>query len=328
MKQAYRLAGEMDMAFGPVPSRRFGRSLGVNNVPPKTCSYACVYCQAGRTDRYRCSRGRFCDPNRVVEAVGRKLEIARKAGKRIDCVTFVSEGEPTLDLKLGAEIELLTSFGHAVAVITNGSLLWRADVRRDIGKADQVSLKVDAVREDLWRALDRPHKDLRLPVILQGQQEFARSYQGRLLTETMLVRGINDSPSVICQVARFVASLRPARAYLSVPTRPPAESHARAPRPAVIRACRDAFSREFPHVGLLSVEPGGDFGCGEDPVGDVLGITAVHPMREESLRAMVAKSEGDWGMVEALVAQGRVVVTERAGERFYRKVSPRRRRTS
>ncbi|MFA5137692.1 MAG: radical SAM protein [Elusimicrobiota bacterium] len=307
------------LVFGPVPSRRFGRSLGVNNVPGKTCSYSCLYCQVGRTDRYRCRRGRFHEARKVVSAVKRKIKEIAGLGERFDCVTFVSEGEPTLDSGLGAEIRGVAALGCEVAVITNGSLLWKKDVRQELADAQQVCVKVDAVREDVWRALDRPHKDLRLSVVLEGVKEFARSYRGRLLTETMLIEGVNDDPEGVRETAGFIAGLLPVRAYLSVPTRPPADFRARIPGKTVVEACRAAFSRGFPRVSLLCAEPGGGFGLGGELTEHVLSITAVHPMREDALRALVGKSGADWTLIEGLVAQGGLVVREQAGRRFYRK---------
>ena len=215
--------------FGPVPSRRLGRSLGINNIPPKVCSYACVYCQLGRSLKLAVARQPFFEPNEIVRDVEVKLEQARKVGEGIDYLTFVPDGEPTLDINLGQTIEALRRFGIPIAVISNSSLIWDAQVRRELAGADWVSLKADTVREDLWHALDRPHAELRLQDILDGLREFARGFSGRLVTETMLVEGRNDEPDGLEDTARFVAQLDPAIAYLAIPTRPPAESWARAP---------------------------------------------------------------------------------------------------
>ena len=89
-----------DLVFGPIPSRRLGRSLGINNIPPKTCSYSCVYCQVGRTTRSRIARRTFFDPEAIVEAVRARVEWVRADGSRIDYLTFVPDGEPTLDRNL------------------------------------------------------------------------------------------------------------------------------------------------------------------------------------------------------------------------------------
>nr|HID14990.1 radical SAM protein [Anaerolineae bacterium] len=114
-------------------------------------------------------------------------------------------------------------------MITNGSLIWREDVREALMQANWVSLKVDATREAIWRRMNRPHRALRLSTILEEMLAFARAYEGELVTETMLIEGLNDDEALVGEIADFLARLNPARAYLSVPTRPPAEGWVRPP---------------------------------------------------------------------------------------------------
>jgi len=152
------------IVYGPVPSRRLGRSLGINNIPPKICSYSCVYCQLGKTLRMEVEPRPFYKTARIAEQARAKLKQARE---KVDYVTFVPDGEPTLDADLGEEIGVLKGQGVRVAVITNGSLLWREDIRQNLLKADWLSLKVDAVSEDTWRKVDRPHKLLKFLAVLK-----------------------------------------------------------------------------------------------------------------------------------------------------------------
>jgi len=137
-----------------------GRSIGINHIPPKTCSYACVYCQVGRTSRLRTARCAFYPEDDIVAHVQRKVSAARAAGEEIDYLTFVPDGEPALDISLLGAIERLKPLGIKIAVISNGSLLWRTDVRAALAQADWVSVKVDAVRADVWRRINRPHRSL------------------------------------------------------------------------------------------------------------------------------------------------------------------------
>ncbi|MFC2037916.1 radical SAM protein, partial [Chloroflexota bacterium] len=206
------------ITFGPVPSRRLGRSLGINNIPPKLCTYACVYCQLGRTTKMQVERRAFYEPDDILCGVQEKVAITKEAGKSIDYLTFVPDGEPTLDIHLGQEIELLRPLGLPIAVITNASLIWRQDVREDLLGADWVSLKVDAVEEEIWQRVSRPHGRLKLASILEGALEFAEVYGGELVTETMLVAGINDSEEHLRAIAGFFARLQTATAYLAIPT--------------------------------------------------------------------------------------------------------------
>jgi wyosine [tRNA(Phe)-imidazoG37] synthetase (radical SAM superfamily) len=124
------------MTFGPVPSRRLGRSLGINNIPHKTCTYSCVYCQVGRTRRFQLERAEFYEPEAIAREVRKRTAKLRELGEGIDYLTFVPDGEPTLDLNLASTIELLKPLGIRVAVITNGSLLGREDVRATLMGAD------------------------------------------------------------------------------------------------------------------------------------------------------------------------------------------------
>ncbi len=127
------------IAFGPVPSRRLGQSLGINNIPPKICTYSCIYCQLGITNNQIAQRKSFYKPKEIKHAVKNKIKEARGRREAIDYLTFVPDGEPTLDINLGKEIELLKTLDIRIAVITNASLLWKKDVQDDLSKVDCVS---------------------------------------------------------------------------------------------------------------------------------------------------------------------------------------------
>jgi wyosine [tRNA(Phe)-imidazoG37] synthetase (radical SAM superfamily) len=305
------------VAYGPVPSRRLGQSLGINNIPPKICSYSCIYCQLGRTGRMCVSRQTFYEPQELVKRVREKVESARKIGESIDYLTFVPDGEPTLDINLGREIELLKSLGIKIAVITNASLISRTEVRQDLIRANWVSVKVDSTREDLWRKIDRPQSTLGLRAILDGMLDFSSNYHGDLATETMLVRDINDDDRHFVEVADFVAQLKPAKAYLSIPTRPPAEKWVQPPREASINRAYQTFSEKVGNVEYLIGYEGNAFVFTGDIEQDILGITAVHPMREEAVRELLAKARADWSVVDKLMAQRQLVKTEYRGRSFY-----------
>ncbi len=304
-------------AFGPVPSRRLGRSLGVNNIPPKVCTYSCVYCQVGRTTRMPLQRQEFYRPQEVARAVQQKLANALKAGETVGYLAFVPDGEPTLDVHLGEEIDLLRPLGIPIAVITNASLLWREDVRAELARADWVSLKVDSVDPQVWRQTDRPHGGLSLTEVLEGMLAFAGAFAGELTTETMLVKGLNDGPESLAGVAEFVSRLQPAKACLSIPTRPPAEPDVQSPDEAAISRAYQIFSSHLKNVEYLIGYEGSAFAFTGDAEADLLSITAVHPMREEAVANLLARAQADWTVVDRLLATGRLVQTEYRGTRFY-----------
>lgn len=305
------------IAFGPVPSRRLGRSLGINNIPPKNCTYSCVYCQVGRTIQMQVERQPFYGPEEVARGVRAKVAQAQGCGEAIDYLTFVSDGEPTLDLHLGRAIALIKSLGLPIAVISNASLIWRQDVRQDLMGADWVSLKVDAVREATWRRVSRPHGSLKLASILQGALSFADAYEGELVTETMLVAGANDSEEHLQAVAGFLARLQPARAYLAIPTRPPAENWVHAPDEGALNRAYQILSEKVEQVEYLIGYEGDAFAFSGDVEEDLLSITAVHPMREDAVTAFLAGASTGWRVIQRLIEQERLVETEYGGHRFY-----------
>lgn len=304
------------IVFGPVPSRRLGRSLGINNIPPKICPYSCVYCQLGRTRRESIERQTFHEPAALLDLVRAKVAACRQAGEAIDYLTFVPDGEPTLDVNLGGTIAALRPLGLPIAVISNAALIDRPDVRRDLALADWVSLKIDAVTEEIWRLADRPHGRLRLPPILDGIREFAAAFSGRLVTETMLLDRINDGEESVRAVATLVGEVRPAVAYLAVPTRPPAESGVRPPTPAAVARAYAIFRERVDSVELLAGYEGDAFAATGDPREDLLSITAVHPMREGAVRRLVEGAGSDWELVADLLRRKRLVEAEYGGHRY------------
>jgi len=304
------------VTFGPVPSRRLGQSLGINNIPPKICSYACVYCQLGRTLTMRTERSDFYDPERIFEEVRKRVEEVRLAGESVDYLSFVPDGEPTLDLNLGREIELVRELGVKIAVITNSSLIWREDVRDELMGADWVSLKVDSVREDVWRRIDRPHGKLRLSQILDGALAFSESFAGRLVTETMLVEGVNDSSELLEELSEFLARLRPETVYLAIPTRPPAEAEVRAPDEAEITRAWSILSGALENFELLTGYEGDTFFSGGRVDEDLLAITSVHPMRADAVEALLTRRGADRSIVERLVEEGELIEVEYGGQEY------------
>lgn len=305
------------ISFGPVPSRRLGRSLGINNIPPKICTYSCVYCQVGKTARMQVDRDQFYEPEEIYMDVKTKVEKARKKGESVDYLTFVPDGEPTLDVNLGQEIDLLKSLGLKIAVITNGSLIWRKDVKADLAKADWVSFKIDSIREKTWRRINRPLRTLKQKTILRDMVEFANDYSGSLVTETMIVRGLNDSSKSLRKIAAFLNHLQPVKAYLAVPTRPPAEKWVRPPDENVLNEAHQILSQKPFQVEYLIGYEGNAFASTGDVEKDLLSITAVHPMRQDAVNEFLMRAGADWKIVKKLIDQSQLTEAEYKGRKFY-----------
>jgi wyosine [tRNA(Phe)-imidazoG37] synthetase (radical SAM superfamily) len=249
-----------------------------------------------------------------VSAVVRQLKVR---GERIDYLTFVPDGEPTLDIGLGDQLRLLRTLGIPLAVITNASLLSREDVRSDLAGADRVSVKVDAVRHESWRRIDRPHGDLRLETVLDGILQFSRSFTGELDTETMLVDGMNDSDADIRPLAAFLQQVKPARSYVSIPTRPPAVAGVQpASEHSLVRAY-ETLAAAVPQVELLTGYEGTSFASTGDARADILAITAVHPMRSDQVDAVLDKCGATRDVVEWLVRQQTLTRVDYGGQCFY-----------
>jgi wyosine [tRNA(Phe)-imidazoG37] synthetase (radical SAM superfamily) len=304
--------------FGPVPSRRLGQSLGVNSIPPpKECSYDCVYCQVGPTPEQSIDRRAFYAPEEVAQAVESKLAECRRAGAPVDYVTFVPDGEPTLDSNLGRAIDLVRPLGCKIAVITNATLIDRTDVQDDLLRADWVSLKLDAAEEDAWRSINRPHPALELTSMLDGMRAFAQAFDGTLTTETLLVRGINDDDESLEAVTDVLADLQPSVAYVAAPTRPPAETWVRAPEEAVLHRAYQIFARRLDSVEFLLGFAEEEFRATSDPAQALLSITAVHPMREEEALGYIEQMGAGRDVLDRLVAEGKLVCIAYEGRRFY-----------
>ena len=305
------------IVFGPVPSRRLGRSLGINNIPPKICSFSCVYCQLGNTLKLSVTRQPFYDPQKIVREVEEKLKDLAQRGEAVDYLTFVPDGEPTLDLNLGRSLEQLKRFKINTAIITNSSLIWDSTVRQDLAIADWVSFKIDSVIPDIWKKINRPHGRLSLASILQGLLDFSTIFNGQLVTETMMVEGLNDRAEEIEKLAGFLLKLKPRRSYLSIPTRPPAENWARPPSEENLNRAYQILSRRGLAVELLAGYEGSAFASTGDAAADLLAITSVHPMREEAVRKFLERAGNSWDLVQSLIDAGELIKVEYQGHTFY-----------
>ena len=189
---------------------------------------------------------------------------------------------------------------------------------------DYVSLKLDTVSENLWRAINRPHDSLRLEEILEGMLAFRGIYKGRLVTETMLVDGV-DYEGELERIRDFLKQLKPDIAYVAIPTRPPAEKWVKPAPEAIVNKAYQLFRKSVENVELLIGFEGASFATTGNPVEDLLSITSVHPMREDAVRQLLERTGAQWSLIEELLAQEKLVKLEYQGKTYYmRKISSRR----
>jgi wyosine [tRNA(Phe)-imidazoG37] synthetase (radical SAM superfamily) len=266
----------------------------------------------------------FYKPEDVLREVERKVHEAYLRNEKIDYLTFVPDGEPTLDINIGEEISLLKRIGIPIAVITNASLLWLDGVKEDLLEADFVSLKVDAVSQDLWRSINRPHKDLRLNMILEGIGEFTETFRGTVVSETMLIDNVKYGGE-LNEIASFLASLNKLdKAYVAIPTRPPAEKWVKSSKEEVINETFQVFSEKLGNnrVEYLIGYEGNAFACTGNVGEDLLSITAVHPMRREAVIEFLKRAKADWQVIEELLQQEKLTEIDYDGKKYYMRKLP------
>jgi len=306
----------MKNVFGPVPSRRLGRSLGVDPVPLKTCDFNCVYCQLGQTRHLERKRKAFFNVTDMVAEIASTLD--HLGPDAIDWITFVGSGETTLFSRLGSLIRYVKSLTEVpVAVITNGSLLYLPEVRDDLVAADAVLPSLDAGTETLYRKINRPHRDLSFDRQVSGLIEFRKMFTGNLWVEVMLLGGVNDSPSVLSDISAVLERVEPDEIHISTPIRPPAEPWVELPTLESLERASAILGSvaRVPRTADMDVEPGIDEGL----VHAVLAIVRRHPMQEDELvRNLVRWMPGR--VVEtlrSLADGGKIRPVERHGRRFW-----------
>ncbi len=210
--------------FGPVLSRRLGKSLGIDIIPFKTCTYDCIYCEQGRTTNRTAERKEYAP----VKDVLTELEQFLAKGVFPDYITVSGAGEPTLHSRMGDILQGIKAMTPVpVAVITNGSLLWDSNVQRDLLAADVVMPSLDAGSEALFRRLDRPVNEIPFEKIARGLIDFRRVFPNEIWLEVMLVDGITSGENEVRDIVQWVEQIRPDRIQINTVVRPPAESFAR-----------------------------------------------------------------------------------------------------
>ena len=303
--------------YGPVPSRRLGKSMGVNNIPYKVCTYSCVYCQVGKANKMQVARQAFYSPDNLLHEVQNAVQAIQNTEEYPDFIAIVPDGEPTLDSDLGILIKKLKTTGIPVAVITNASLLNLPDVQEDLSKADYVSVKIDAISSQIWSKIDHPVKSIELPAILEGIEHFSKNYSGTLVTETMLVKNYNDLETELNKIASFTRSIKPSTAYLSIPTRPPAYKDIQQPEIETLTQAFHIFKKYLDSVKLLIDYEGNAFTSIGKTENDILAITAVHPMQEKALKELIQKKGLEFDLVNELVEKGLLNKIDYLGEIYY-----------
>ena len=306
----------MKYVFGPVPSRRLGKSLGIDPIPLKTCNWNCVYCQLGRTRPLTYKRQEYFPRHEIIAEVEQAIA-AHKTGE-IDWLTFVGSGETTLHAGIGwliRQVKSLTTL--PVAVITNGSLLYLPEVRFELSPADAVLPSLDASNIKLYRKINRPHPEARFNRLVDGLAAFRKEYQGKLWIEVMLVQGLNDTPDALSEIAGLLKTIKPDEVHILQPDRPPTEIWVHpADEQGLLNArtiLGDIARVVQPAIGLF------DLNGSKSLVDAIIGIITRHPMQEHELvKSMNRYSPGNVITTLAdLANSGKAQVVDRYGVRFW-----------
>ncbi|MEN8221975.1 MAG: radical SAM protein [Acidobacteriota bacterium] len=205
--------------FGPVPSRRLGISLGIDIIPFKTCTLDCLYCECGRTTNHTAERRSFFSPDELMQEFRELVDDEI----HLDYITFSGSGEPTLNSDIGyliREIKKITPF--PVAVLTNGTLLHRSDVQKDLLEADLVLPSLDAVSEDVFKKINRPAEGINAEIVVNGLKSFNHIYKGEMWLEVFISGGINDSDEELERIRNVIRDIGPSKVQLNSLDRPPA----------------------------------------------------------------------------------------------------------
>lgn len=301
------------LVFGPVPSRRLGRSLGVDLIPFKTCTLDCVYCQIGKTPATTVKRDVYAPAAEVIEQVSRALE----RGARPDVITISGSGEPTLHLEIGDIIRGIKSLTETpVAVLTNGTLLFLPEVRQALFNADIVAPDLDAGSAAIMNAINRPHPSLDFGRVVEGLEAFAAGFGGRLLLEVFLVEGINDNLEEVKKTAAIAGRIKSAGVQLNTVSRPTAEPSARGVDPHKMSELARLFDPPAEVIADFKSrrDEAAAAGCSLD---EVLEMLARRPCTIEDVASGLGISPGLARKLVSDLLAAKKITEQRQGERPY-----------
>ena len=229
----------MKYVYGPVPSRRLGRSLGIDPLPLKTCNYQCIYCQLGKTTNFTNERRNYYPKDEIIV----EIEEAIKQNKNnFDYITFVGSGEPTLYKDLEELILKAKTFSNKpICVITNGALLYNEEVVKALLLSDIVLPSLDAGDERSFIRINRPHPDIKFESVIQGFIDFRRLFKGKLWIEIMIMKAINDSKKELIKIKEKIDLIKPDKIDINIPLRPPLEKWVKIPDKSIFVLLDEIF---------------------------------------------------------------------------------------
>lgn len=299
--------------FGPVASRRFGRSLGIDLLPGKVCTFDCVFCEVGRTRELTLERREYVPTADVISEV----RAWAKGGGKADYITLAGSGEPTLHTGFGEVLAAANALRVArTALLTNGSLLHLPDVQEGAVSADVVKVALGAASAHGFRSLNRPHSGVDLERMIRAGAVFRERFRGSLWVEVFVVKGVNDDEKALRPVAESVAAWKPDRIHLNTVARPPADTDAEPACKAVMERLSLLFSPRAEVIAEFFGSRAESSGVTED---HLVSMLARRPGRARDVAEACGLDEPTIaGFLERLAARGAVTRERRPDGDYYR----------
>jgi wyosine [tRNA(Phe)-imidazoG37] synthetase (radical SAM superfamily) len=261
--------------YGPVPSRRLGRSLGIDLVPHKVCSYNCIYCQIGKTTKQTLSRREYVPTREILDEV--ETFLSEEGDTAIDHFSLAGSGEPTLHSEIRFILEGIKHRSSVpVAVITNGSLLWEEKVQQDLLLADVILPSLDAVSPEIFKKIDRPHPKLSLERVVEGMVVFRKVFKGQIWLEILMCKGVNDGDEELARMKEVVDRIRPDQIHLNTVVRPPSETWAVPLTHHDMERIRDFFGEKATIISEFDRHPAS--ASGQDVPEEIVRILRRRPL--------------------------------------------------
>jgi len=314
-----KLASEKKYFYGPVPSRRLGRSYGVDIVPFKACTLDCVYCQLGKTTDKTIERRDYGPVEPILAELREILRCAQNDKNSIaDFITIAGSGEPTLNSHLGELIDGIKKITDIpVAVLTNGTLLYKKDVRNDCAKADVVMPSLDAGDEQTFQKVNRPHKNISIEKLIWGLCAFRDEFAGLIWLEVFFVEGLNTQAGQIIKIRDAIERIRPDKVQLNTAVRPTAESHLKRLDAKKLRAIAARLGPKCEVVADFSATHRGKFH--ENKAEDVLSILKRRPCSLNDISSGLGISRNEaLKYVTGLQHKGVIHSEEKDGRIFFK----------
>jgi len=300
--------------YGPVPSRRLGRSLGIDLVPHKICTYDCIYCQIGKTTKKALTRKEYVPVKEIIEEVKQFL---KEGTSSIDHLSLTGSGEPTLHSEIRSvieEIKAITSI--PVAVITNGSLLYEEEVRQDLLRADLVLPSLDAVSSEIFVKINRPRPGFSIEKVIEGLIEFRKVYKGQILLEILFCKDVNDGKEELLRMKKTVDRIQPDRIHLNTVVRPPSEKWAVPLNQKEMEEIRAFFGEKAEIISEFDRHP--PMAPERDIKEEMLRILKRRPLSLTDLsRGMGIREDEIEKYIQPLVSEGKIHARMFGGSIYY-----------